>query len=103
MAKMSDEMAANLRKLSTRQVDMLNALTGFAIALDGQRLAPKDLLGIDMEELAGLIAVLLGGKDSASGSRASRQPLPSDEGASAVQFDVINLLQPWWREQKQKA
>lgn len=101
MARMSDTMAAKLRKLSARELAMLDALTGFAVGLASRTVAPDDLIGIDMEELADLIAVLLGHKGQPPKSDSA--PLPSDDGASAMQFDAIRLLQPWWREQKQKA
>ena len=100
MARMSDAMVVKLRKLSGKEMAMLEALTGFAVSLASRPVAPDDLLGIDMEELADLIAVLLGRKVP---SPKPGTELPSDDGASAVQFDVINLLQPWWQEQKQKA
>lgn len=101
MARMSAAMATRLKKLSARELAMLEALTGFAVGLASRPVAPDDLIGIDMEELADLIAVLLGHKGHAP--KSDSVPLPSDEGASAMQFDAIRLLQPWWREQKGKA
>lgn len=99
MARMSAAMTTKLRKLSARELAMLEALTGFAVGLASRPVAPDDLIGIDMEELADLIAVLLGHKGAPKSDSA---PLPSDDGASAMQFDAIRLLQPWWREQKGK-
>lgn len=87
-----------MAKMTPREQALFDGMRPLAVALAGRGIASKDLMDLDLEELAVHIAMALGRKAELVAKFGDGNPPPPDNLAFAVELDVFKLLRPWWEK-----